>query len=174
MDILRVENLCKVYGKGDTAVRALDNVSFTIQKGGFRRHRRPVRFRQIHPSAHSGRGRHPLLGKGIHRQHRRLQPERNQSRHLPPAPDRPDLSVFQPRSRAERGGKHHPAPSARRPEGRQGLSERPDGDAGAAGAPAPPAKPALGRPAAAGLHRPGAHQQPLPRPGRRADRQSGQ
>ena len=35
MDILRVENLCKVYGKGDTAVRALDNVSFTIQKGDF-------------------------------------------------------------------------------------------------------------------------------------------
>ena len=28
-------NLCKVYGKGDTAVRALDNVSFTIQKGDF-------------------------------------------------------------------------------------------------------------------------------------------
>ena len=35
MDILRVENLCKVYGKGDTAVRALDNISFTIQKGDF-------------------------------------------------------------------------------------------------------------------------------------------
>lgn len=35
MDILRVENLCKVYGKGYTAVRALDNVSFTIQKGDF-------------------------------------------------------------------------------------------------------------------------------------------
>ena len=63
MDILRVENLCKVYGKGDTAVRALDNVSFTIQKGGFRRHRRPVRFRQIHPSAHSGRVDTPSSGK---------------------------------------------------------------------------------------------------------------
>jgi len=35
VDILRVENLCKVYGKGDTAVTALNNVSFSIQKGDF-------------------------------------------------------------------------------------------------------------------------------------------
>ncbi len=35
MDILRVENLCKVYGKGNTAVTALNNVSFSIQKGDF-------------------------------------------------------------------------------------------------------------------------------------------
>lgn len=35
MDILRVENLSKVYGKGDTAVRALDNLSFSVQKGEF-------------------------------------------------------------------------------------------------------------------------------------------
>lgn len=35
MEILRVENLSKIYGKGDTQVRALDNVSFTIEKGQF-------------------------------------------------------------------------------------------------------------------------------------------
>lgn len=35
MDILKVENLSKVYGKGDTAVKALDNVSFSIKKGEF-------------------------------------------------------------------------------------------------------------------------------------------
>lgn len=35
MDILRIENLSKVYGKGDTEVRALDNVSFTVPKGQF-------------------------------------------------------------------------------------------------------------------------------------------
>ena len=28
MEILKVENLCKVYGKGENEVRALDNVSF--------------------------------------------------------------------------------------------------------------------------------------------------
>ncbi len=35
MEILKVENLCKQYGKGDTLVRALDNVSFSVEKGEF-------------------------------------------------------------------------------------------------------------------------------------------
>lgn len=35
MEILRVENLSKVYGKGQTKVTALDNVSFSVQKGEF-------------------------------------------------------------------------------------------------------------------------------------------
>ncbi len=35
MEILRVENLTKVYGKGETAVTALDNVSFSVEKGEF-------------------------------------------------------------------------------------------------------------------------------------------
>ena len=35
MEILRVENLCKVYGKGETKVTALDHVSFKVNKGEF-------------------------------------------------------------------------------------------------------------------------------------------
>ena len=35
MEILKVENLTKIYGKGDTAVTALNNVSFTMEKGQF-------------------------------------------------------------------------------------------------------------------------------------------
>lgn len=35
MELIRVENLCKVYGKGEAAVTALDDVSFTINKGEF-------------------------------------------------------------------------------------------------------------------------------------------
>ncbi len=35
MEILRVEKLTKVYGKGDTAVTALDHVSFSVEKGEF-------------------------------------------------------------------------------------------------------------------------------------------
>lgn len=35
MEILRVENLCKYYGKGENSVKALDNVSFSVQKGEF-------------------------------------------------------------------------------------------------------------------------------------------
>lgn len=32
MEILRVEHLNKIYGSGDTAVHALDDVSFTVEK----------------------------------------------------------------------------------------------------------------------------------------------
>jgi putative ABC transport system ATP-binding protein len=35
MEILKIENLSKVYGSGDTAVKALDEVSFTVNKGEF-------------------------------------------------------------------------------------------------------------------------------------------
>lgn len=34
-EILRVENLTKIYGEGENAVRALDGVSFSVQKGEF-------------------------------------------------------------------------------------------------------------------------------------------
>ena len=35
MEILRVENLCKIYGKGENEVRAVDNISFKVNKGEF-------------------------------------------------------------------------------------------------------------------------------------------
>ena len=35
MEILRVENLSKVYGSGENEVRAVDNVSFSVEKGDF-------------------------------------------------------------------------------------------------------------------------------------------
>lgn len=35
MEILKVEELTKIYGKGETQVTALDHVSFSVQKGEF-------------------------------------------------------------------------------------------------------------------------------------------
>ena len=35
MELLRVEHLCKIYGTGENAVRALDDVSFSVEKGQF-------------------------------------------------------------------------------------------------------------------------------------------
>ena len=35
MEILRIENLNKIYGKGDNQVKAIDNVSFSVEKGQF-------------------------------------------------------------------------------------------------------------------------------------------
>lgn len=35
MEIVKVEDLKKYYGKGDNCVKALDGVSFSIEKGEF-------------------------------------------------------------------------------------------------------------------------------------------
>lgn len=35
MEFLKIENLCKVYGKGENQVTALDHISLTIEKGEF-------------------------------------------------------------------------------------------------------------------------------------------
>lgn len=35
MEILRIENLNKTYGKGENQVKAVDNISFSVQKGEF-------------------------------------------------------------------------------------------------------------------------------------------
>lgn len=35
MEILKIDHLSKEYGKGESAVKALDNVSFSVQKGEF-------------------------------------------------------------------------------------------------------------------------------------------
>ena len=35
MEILRVQNLTKIYGKDEAKVVALDNVSFSVEKGEF-------------------------------------------------------------------------------------------------------------------------------------------
>ena len=35
MEILRVEHLSKVYGKGGNCVKALDDISFSVEKHSF-------------------------------------------------------------------------------------------------------------------------------------------
>ena len=35
MKILEVQNLSKIYGKGSTQVKAIDNISFAVEKGEF-------------------------------------------------------------------------------------------------------------------------------------------
>ena len=35
MEILRVENLSKIYGKGEGVVKAVDGISFSVSKGEF-------------------------------------------------------------------------------------------------------------------------------------------
>ena len=33
MELLKIENLTKIYGSGENEVRALDGVSFSVEKG---------------------------------------------------------------------------------------------------------------------------------------------
>ena len=35
MELLKIENLTKIYGSGENEVRALDGVSFSVEKGEF-------------------------------------------------------------------------------------------------------------------------------------------
>ena len=35
MEILKVENLSKIYGKGENTIKAVDNISFSVEKGDF-------------------------------------------------------------------------------------------------------------------------------------------
>ena len=37
MNILKIENLKKVYGSGETEVKALDDISFQVEEGEFNR-----------------------------------------------------------------------------------------------------------------------------------------
>ena len=45
MEFLTIEHLCKTYGKGENAVKALDDVSFTVPKGSFQSDNRITRTR---------------------------------------------------------------------------------------------------------------------------------
>ena len=35
MNLLEVKNICKTYGSGETAVKALRNVNFSVPKGEY-------------------------------------------------------------------------------------------------------------------------------------------
>lgn len=35
MEILKVQNLSKIYGKGETQVKAIDNITFSVNEGEF-------------------------------------------------------------------------------------------------------------------------------------------
>ena len=65
MEILKVENLCKIYGTGDTQVRALDNVNFSVEKGEFAAIIGPSGSGKIHPAPHSRRCGPAHLRKGV-------------------------------------------------------------------------------------------------------------
>lgn len=56
MEILKVENLSKIYGKGETSVKAIDNISFSVEEGEFVAIIGPSGSRKINNASHLRRG----------------------------------------------------------------------------------------------------------------------
>jgi putative ABC transport system ATP-binding protein len=57
MEILKVEHLSKIYGKGDTSVKAIDDISFSVEEGEFVAIIGPSGSRKIYNVTHFRRGR---------------------------------------------------------------------------------------------------------------------
>lgn len=55
MEILKCENIRKVYGSGNNQVVALDHIDLSVQKGEFVAIVGGIRFRKIHLVAHFGK-----------------------------------------------------------------------------------------------------------------------
>ena len=120
----RADAATKVYGKGDTEVRALDDVTVGLPAGRFTAIMGP-----------SGSGKSTLMhclagldtltsGHVFVRTRRRDRPRRTHrpaAHPRPPRADRVRLPGVQPAADADREGEHHAADGPRRPRARQGV-----------------------------------------------------
>ena len=107
MEILRAEHLTKIYGKGNTSVTAVNDLSLSVAQGEF-----------VAVVGSSGSGKSTLLhmlggvdqpteGKVWIQGRRHLHAEHGKTGNFPAQADRSDLSVFQPDPDIKCGGKHY-------------------------------------------------------------------
>ena len=77
MEILKVENLSKIYGKGETSVKAIDNISFSVEEGEFVAIIGPsyLRAYQRRPRERGGSGCRTGGGRGPRRQPEKHRPK---------------------------------------------------------------------------------------------------
>ena len=156
MNILEVSHLTKIYGEGDNATRALDDVSFGVSEGSFSQSS-DRRGREVDAAASDRRRRSSHLGNRFPQRRGRLRANRRAARDLPAKGGRADLSVLQPHPGFERNGEHHASRRPRRPQRERGAARKAHLVAGPRRTRAPSAKPALGR-SAARRHRTRAHE----------------
>ena len=112
----------KRYGKGDTAVTALDGVTVDFDAGEFTAIMGPSGSGKSHADALRRRARHAHLGPGLHRRHRPDARSTTSSSPAAPGPDRLHLPGLQPGADAHRPREHHAAAGPRRPQARPGVA----------------------------------------------------
>lgn len=109
MEILRAEHLTKIYGKGNTSVTAVNDLSLSVAQGEF-----------VAVVGSSGSGKSTLHsyvrrrgsangGESLDTGRRHLHAEHGKTGNFPAQADRSDLSVFQPDPDIKCGGKHYTA-----------------------------------------------------------------
>lgn len=109
MEILRAEHLTKIYGKGNTSVTAVNDLSLSVAQGEF-----------VAVVGSSGSGKSTLLhmlggvdqpteGKVWIQGEDIYTLEHGKTGNFPAQADRSDLSVFQPDPDIKCGGKHYTA-----------------------------------------------------------------
>ncbi len=167
----RAAGVTKVYGSGDTEVRALDDVSVEFRVGEFSAIMGP-----------SGSGKSTLMhcmagldtltvGRRLHRRRRPEHALRRRPDEAAARPRRVRLPGLQPGPDADRPREHHAPAGDGRPQARQGVA-RPGRGLGPPPRPAgPPTRRAVGWPATARRGGPGAGQPAAGHLRRRAHRQ---
>ena len=118
----RAVDASKIYGKGDTEVRALDDVDVEFERSAVHRDHGPVGLGQVDAAALPRRPRPPHVGPGVPRRRR---PQRAQREAAHAGPPRPIGFVFQAFNlipTLDRAREHHAADVARRPQARPGVA----------------------------------------------------
>ena len=170
----RAEAAVKVYGRGGTEVRALDDVERRPARWPVHRHHGSVGVGKEHADACPRRPRHADVGPCVARRHRVGQAQRSAAHQDPPGADRVRVPGVQPAADVVSRREHRPADDPRRNQAGQSVGRRRRRHRRPRRPPPPPAQRALRRPATARRRRPGAGLEARTDLCRRADRESRQ
>ena len=121
----RAVEATKVYGRGDTQVRALDDVTVDFAPGTLHRHHGPVGLGQVDADALPRRPRHAHARARCSSATSTSADAQRQAAHpAAPRPGRLRLPGVQPGADADRDREHHAADGTRRAQARPGVARR--------------------------------------------------
>ena len=128
----RAIDAVKIYGKGDTEVRALDGVTVEFATGAFTAIMGPSGSGKSTLHALPGRARHAhVAARSSSATSTSARSTTSAAHAAAPRPDRLRLPGLQPGAHADRDGEHHAAARPRRPQARPGVARPGDRHASA-------------------------------------------